>query len=264
MSGQQIACPHCQSAVLLPELASGSYAAPPATWDEFVSSPPPPATAHRPDQSFAPPATPDPAQRRFEQTAPQPAPPQSAGMDEMLPPALEKRRPRPVPLLQQEAASELEHELPPAAKKKKPRAHAQPASDKKSHEEELLPPAAREGRSAPKKNESQHDELLPPAAARSKAKEATDSETPAEEPARRHRRPGEAEDGSVLIPTEEGGYIALREPIKTISAGGREVELRRLTPEEKASRRFKRNLFVAIFGMLFLIVFLLVSGYLNR
>jgi hypothetical protein len=67
----------------------------------------------------------------------------------------------------------------------------------------------------------------------------------------------------VLIPSEGGGYIALREPTKTVTARGREIELRRLTPEEKEQRRFRRNVVVAGLGLAFLIVALVVMGFLR-
>jgi hypothetical protein len=262
MSGQQIGCPHCHSAVLLPDLGAALYAPPAPTWEEFASLAPP-AADFRPPESF-----PQPAASYIDSSAPpQPsAPPQSASVDELLPPSADKRRPaRPVPVAKEERAAAPEHELPPTAKKKKSRSHRRPAAKDSSPQDDLLPPAARPAVADAKKDEISHDELLPPNAGTKDVQDASATkQIPAEAPVQRHRRPGEAADGSVLIPTEEGGYIALREPIKTVSAGGREVELRRLTPEEKASRRFKRNVFVAVFGLLFLIVFLLVAGYLSR
>lgn len=46
---------------------------------------------------------------------------------------------------------------------------------------------------------------------------------------------------SILIPTEEGGYVTLREPVRTIGKGANEVELRTLSAEQKTKRRFKKN-----------------------
>jgi hypothetical protein len=45
---------------------------------------------------------------------------------------------------------------------------------------------------------------------------------------------------TVLIPTEKG-YVGVHEPVKTIQQHGEEVELRKVTPEEKARRRVVRN-----------------------
>jgi hypothetical protein len=44
----------------------------------------------------------------------------------------------------------------------------------------------------------------------------------------------------VLIPTDKG-LVGVREPVKTIRHRGQEIELRKLTPEEKERRRLTRN-----------------------
>jgi hypothetical protein len=51
------------------------------------------------------------------------------------------------------------------------------------------------------------------------------------------------------VPTDDGGVIKLREPVKKIEFGGEEIELHRLTPEEKARRRFFKNIIMAIIGV---------------
>lgn len=61
---------------------------------------------------------------------------------------------------------------------------------------------------------------------------------------------GKTADGSILIPTADGGQVAVREPVKTVSAHGEEVELRQRTPEERAARRFRKNLIIWTFGIL--------------
>jgi hypothetical protein len=55
------------------------------------------------------------------------------------------------------------------------------------------------------------------------------------------------------IPTEDGGFIKLQEPVKTIEHGGEEIELHRLTPEQRARRRMFKNMIMAIIGVMFLI-----------
>src|SRR5690606_28522426 len=46
--------------------------------------------------------------------------------------------------------------------------------------------------------------------------------------------------GPVVIPTGDGKYVALRDPVKrVVTAGGGEMELRKLSEEEKASRRMR-------------------------
>ena len=61
-------------------------------------------------------------------------------------------------------------------------------------------------------------------------------------------------EGTLAIPTEEGGYVTVRESAKMIEFGGEEVEVRRLTPEEKQRRRFVKNIIMAFLGILFLSV----------
>jgi hypothetical protein len=55
------------------------------------------------------------------------------------------------------------------------------------------------------------------------------------------------------IPTEDGGFIKLHEPVKKIEHGGEEIELHRLTPEERARKRMFKNMIMAIIGVIFLV-----------
>lgn len=58
-----------------------------------------------------------------------------------------------------------------------------------------------------------------------------------------------------MIPTEDGKYVALRDPVKrVITAGGGEMELRKLSEEEKASRRMRKNIVMAIGGAIVLLI----------
>ncbi len=60
----------------------------------------------------------------------------------------------------------------------------------------------------------------------------------------------------VTIPDPEGaGHYTVRDPVKTIrGASGEVVQLRSLTPEEKAARRFRRNLIMMAFGIVVLTI----------
>ena len=49
--------------------------------------------------------------------------------------------------------------------------------------------------------------------------------------------------------TEDGSYVAVRQKEKTIRFKGEEVEVRRLTPEEKARKRFVKNVVMGLFGI---------------
>jgi hypothetical protein len=57
----------------------------------------------------------------------------------------------------------------------------------------------------------------------------------------------------LVIPTADGGTVELHEPTKTVGQGEDQRELRQLTPEERARRRFRRNLIMWVVGTLVLI-----------
>ncbi len=76
------------------------------------------------------------------------------------------------------------------------------------------------------------------------------------------RAPGSG-GSSVVLPTEDGGYVTVREPVKTIGRGDEAIELRTLSPEEKARRKLKKNLVLWGFGLLIIgitLVLLLFMG----
>jgi ribosomal protein S27E len=55
--------------------------------------------------------------------------------------------------------------------------------------------------------------------------------------------------GSILFPTPEGHVMALEEKPKVIGQGENEVEVRRLTPAEKARRKLVRNVILFVVGV---------------
>ena len=58
--------------------------------------------------------------------------------------------------------------------------------------------------------------------------------------------------------------MRFREPVRTIGSGDRVIELRRLSPEEKASRRGRRNLVMLLSGLSILMVIVLLLGRKRR
>lgn len=54
--------------------------------------------------------------------------------------------------------------------------------------------------------------------------------------------------------------LAFQEPVRTITSGGQVVTLRRLTPEEKAVRRGRRNLIMMLTGVSILMAIVLLLG----
>jgi hypothetical protein len=73
-------------------------------------------------------------------------------------------------------------------------------------------------------------------------------------------------DPAALPRTEPGALdpqaseLAFREPVRTIRQGGEVIEIRRLTPEERRSRRFRRNLMMIVVGVSILLVIVLLFG----
>jgi hypothetical protein len=51
------------------------------------------------------------------------------------------------------------------------------------------------------------------------------------------------------LPTADGRYTTVREVTKTVGYGHEEVELRRLSDEEKTRRRFIRNLILVVISL---------------
>jgi hypothetical protein len=92
------------------------------------------------------------------------------------------------------------------------------------------------------------EELLPPGAGTTSTTalvsepEEDDEDEPV--PSYQKKGSGDKKSGPVIIPTEDGAYVALREPVKTVGSGADERELRTLTPEEKKVRRIIRNIVV--------------------
>jgi hypothetical protein len=65
------------------------------------------------------------------------------------------------------------------------------------------------------------------------------------------------------VPTSNEGLFHFREPVKTVGFGDDAVELRSLTPEEKARKRLKKNLILWGFGLIVIgiaLVVLLMAG----
>jgi hypothetical protein len=70
--------------------------------------------------------------------------------------------------------------------------------------------------------------------------------------------PSPSAASSILIPTTDGGYVAVHEPMKTVGSGSLARQVRRLSPEERAHRRFWRNVILIVVGAVVLVTALLV------
>jgi len=61
-----------------------------------------------------------------------------------------------------------------------------------------------------------------------------------------------------LLPTDDGGVVALHDPVKTVGRPGQEIELRQLTSEEKAKRRVTRNIVMVAASLLLMVIVMFV------
>lgn len=55
--------------------------------------------------------------------------------------------------------------------------------------------------------------------------------------------------------------LAFREPLRTVRVGDALIELRRLSPEERRSRRFRRNLLMIAIGISILLAIVVLAGF---
>lgn len=69
--------------------------------------------------------------------------------------------------------------------------------------------------------------------------------------------PGPAAGG----PPPKATEMVFTEPVRTIRLGGAVVELRRLTPEERRSRRIRRNVMMIVVCVSILVVIVIVAGF---
>lgn len=94
---------------------------------------------------------------------------------------------------------------------------------------------------------------------------APSPESPAVEPAEGPSPPQEPE---VTVPHFGGAAVDARaeelvfaEPVRTVRQGDRVIEIRRLSPEERRSRRFRRNLMMIVVGISILLAIVLLAGF---
>jgi hypothetical protein len=101
------------------------------------------------------------------------------------------------------------------------------------------------------------DTLLPPGATAADPAAAAPGEQVAipAAPKRGPLTPVQLPAGMAAVPTEGGGFVTIKETPKTIVHGDEEIEVRRLTPAERAQRRFRRNV---ILGCICLAILLAV------
>ena len=213
-AGQQVHCPHCQRLVTVPGWGG---------WDAGEIAPPPvPCSTHLPSPAVPP-------------SAPIPPPTVRSHNADLYPPGYQAGQPSvssagatpqglypPAKPQHWDREREPTHDrpVPPQSERKSPTTRS-PASHS------LLPPGTGSTAGRP----PVPADLLPPGIGDA-AVTVERKPLPASVPA----KPKEV----VLIPTEKG-YVGVHEPVQTVRHHGEEVELRKLTPGEKARRRLVRN-----------------------
>lgn len=335
-AGMQVACPHCQGAVLIPAELGGfgpSGPAPPSfghappfeppqefswrppgeslptgslptgAWPSeppgFDPSPGPPVGQELPTGGLptgslpmggAAPAGPEPLARQTpaHQTPPQksaggktprPAPRKANGPR----PAVKKAGGKPAPAPQPAAARPAAKPKPETAQKataaEKPRPAPQPNGEKRGEPSPAprvssapQPVSSSSAEAAPQPNPADHKqpatadvkgESLPPPVAASADGKPPWPQAPAPLPefdeALLPENPDQAYYDALFDP-EKAALLRLKDPTtKVIHAGGEAIELRRLTPEEKAARRRMYNLVMVGFAALVLAVVIGIS-----
>lgn len=276
MSGQQVACPHCRGLVVVPSMGTPGPAVstpyrpttpyPPTT--PYQASPPAPQT---PTWPSTPAATPGgAAMPQIVSPAPSSRPilPPSAGSHQK-PSSMSEQRPvmpgtASAPGATQGGAGPQKplRPVPVSSSVPAPTA-ARPLSVPTGPASAADGPVQRAPRPVPVSGVGQPGSLLPPAGAvpqlppgvgGTPAPVSKSGATPVPASARTRQSGAAATGGPIVLPTEDGGYVTLRDPVKTIGHGDEEIELRTLSPEEKARRKLKRNLILWGFGLLLIAV----------
>jgi len=123
-------------------------------------------------------------------------------------------------------------------------------------------PATPSASATPQKRITEIDTLLPPGAGDALPSEITPATEVAlpEAPRKPAPLPTNLPEGALVVPTPEGGYATIRKKAKKVGSGEDEVELRELTPEEKAKKRLRYNLIMwSVCFLILFVVFLVLA-----
>ena len=154
--------------------------------------------------------------------------------------------------------------LPPGAAAAPVSPMLPPAAAVAAEIDALLPPGALASTASPAGAAPAHqatvlDALLPPGAARTDSAATAGAQVPI--PAAPRKSAVAAANlpaGAIAVPTPDGGFVTVRETPKTIGQGEDAVEIRRLSPEERARRRLRNNLIMGSFCLIVIIVVVIV------
>jgi DNA-directed RNA polymerase subunit RPC12/RpoP len=239
-AGTEVACPHCQGAISLPPadamqlacpLCSGPFQVTAAMAGQQVGCP------HCGHPVTIPPLDPAPSPAAVDAGVVQP------------PPKVEREPKRPIaadrlpPGMSTRPAARASDRLPPGTAPSREAPATIPVDSLLPPGADFLPPpsAAEEP--------SRVEALLPPGAA------AVDLAAAARP---RPFTPVLLPQEAVALPTPDGGQVTIKDTPKTILSGDDEIELARLSREEKSRRRFRRNLI--LWGICLAILFGVVAA----
>jgi len=100
-------------------------------------------------------------------------------------------------------------------------------------------------------------QLVPPA----QAGAAATAEPLAPEPSVfEYAEPEAAVAAPAVTAAPAAGELVFQEPVRTVRHGDAVIEIRRLTPEERRTRRFRRNLMMIVVGVSLLLLIVLWAG----
>ena len=318
MAGHQVACPHCQNAVSIPDLFVGAYSAgpgfeppplqsfptqgppyfeippqpmqfsslPPGPMEGqeiptgyAVQSMPPPELAMIPGVPVGMAVAPPPNDDRFspsrtrEQISPTPTSAERRGDANLYPPGMS---PKDAPARKDRERGEQperprDDRFPPGMGRSESQerktaetkpVEARTAEIPPAQVDDLLPSGtAAAGLVASEAEEtfSRHavvDTLLPPGAPFDPAAMSTEQVVLPDAPPPAPRPMPAAATGRLIVPTPDGDYVTVenKEGVKTISDRGEEIEIRKLSPEERLRRRRVKNAVMFTLAILLLAV----------
>lgn len=90
------------------------------------------------------------------------------------------------------------------------------------------------------------------------APQLADPETPAPQPAPSAPKPAPKPTAGIPLPTSDGDVVTVRDEPRIVRDGDEEVEIRRLSPEEKARRRLRKNIVLFVLCLTILLVVLYI------
>lgn len=259
MAGGQVACPHCRNVVVLPAMGAVAPAQPTFPQTPGVQQPFPNVSAPQPQPPHEQPVRP-----------PSPQAPIVGPVQEQAVKAPGAGQPlRPVPVVPQQPQRPAGGQTPirtpsqrqpitPASPTPRPIPTSQPTvtgprtADSQKTTPKPTSPASGRDKTGSRPLPMSAPRPVPTSPTRSAA--PTPSTPVPSTPSQRPTGGGK----SLVIPTEDGTFVTLRDPIKTVGEGDEEMELKSLSPEEREKKKLKKNLIVWGFGLVIIAITLYV------